>query len=52
VHTHVVKSGETLSGIAHLLGVTLARLRSLNPSLFDAAHHHGDLVHPGEVVRF
>lgn len=53
VHTreHVVKSGETLSGIAESQGVPFDRIRALNPSLFDAAHHNGDLIHPGEVVH-
>lgn len=53
VHTreHVVTSGETLSGIAESQGVPFDRIRALNPSLFDAAHHNGDLIHPGEVVH-
>jgi LysM repeat protein len=50
-HTHVVAPGETLSSIAKANGVTLAQLRELNPGLFDAAHHHGDLIHPGELVK-
>jgi LysM domain/NlpC/P60 family len=53
VHTreHVVKSGETLSGIAKSQGVPFDRIRALNPSLFNAAHHNGGLIHPGEVVH-
>jgi LysM repeat protein len=30
---YVVKSGDTLSGIAHTTGVSLGRLSSLNPSV-------------------
>ena len=48
---HVVKAGETLSGIAKSNGVPFDRVRALNPGLFDAAHHGGDLIHQGEVVR-
>ena len=48
---HVVKSGETLSGIAKSQGVPFERIRALNPSLFNAAHHNGGLIHPGEVVH-
>jgi LysM repeat protein len=47
---HVVRSGESLSGIARQHGLSLERLRALNPGLFDAAHHHGDLIHDGERV--
>jgi len=48
---HVVQSGETLAGIASSHGVLLDHLRALNPGLFDAAHHDGNLIHPGEVVH-
>ena len=48
---HVVKSGETLSGIAKSQGVPFDRIRALNPSLFNAAHNNGGLIHPGEVVH-
>jgi len=48
--TYVVRSGDTLSGIASSHGLTLDRVRALNPGLFDAAHHNGSLIHPGEVV--
>jgi hypothetical protein len=48
---HVVKSGETLSGIAKSQGVPFDRIRALNPSLFNAAHKNGGLIHPGEVVH-
>jgi len=48
--TYVVQSGDTLSGIASSHGLTLDRVRALNPGLFDAAHHNGSLIHPGEVV--
>ena len=47
---HVVRAGESLSGIARQHGLTLERLRTLNPGLFDAAHHGGDLIHVGERV--
>jgi hypothetical protein len=48
---YVVRPGDTLSAIAHAHGVSLDRLRELNPGLFDAAHHQGNLIKPGEVVR-
>jgi LysM repeat protein len=48
---HVVKRGDTLSGIAHAHGLSLAQLRALNPGLFDAAHRGGNLIIPGERVR-
>ena len=48
--THAIRRGETLSGIAHAHGLTLQHLQALNPSLFDAAHRGGDLIHPDEVV--
>jgi hypothetical protein len=48
---HVVKSGETLSGIAKSQGVPFDRIRALNPGLFNAAHKNGALIHPGEVVH-
>jgi LysM repeat protein len=47
---HVIRPGDTLSGIAQEHGLTLQQLRALNPGLFDAAHQDGDLVHPGEQV--
>jgi LysM repeat protein len=47
---HVVRAGESLSGIARQHGLTLERLRALNPRLFDAAHQGGDLIHVGERV--
>jgi LysM repeat protein len=50
-HTHVIQTGETLSGIARSHRLTLDQLRVLNPGLFDAAHHNGNVIHPGEVVR-
>ena len=31
--------------------ISLDRLRALNPGLFDAAHHNGNMIHPGEVVK-
>ena len=48
---HVVQSGETLAGIASSHGILFDHLRALNPGLFDAAHHNGNLIHPGEVVH-
>ena len=48
---HIVEAGETLGGIASSNGVLVDRLRALNPGLFDAAHHNGNLIHPGEVVH-
>jgi LysM repeat protein len=51
-HAHVVRSGDTLSAIAQAHGVTLDRIRALNPGLFDNAHHNGNLIPVGEVVRF
>ena len=48
---YIVKSGETLSGIAESQGISFDRIRALNPSLFNAAHHNGSLIHPGEVVH-
>jgi LysM repeat protein len=50
-HHVVIGAGDTLGRIASAHGLSLARLRVLNPGLFDAAHHHGDVIHPGEVVR-
>jgi LysM repeat protein len=50
-HTHVVRPGDTLAGIAHAHGLTVEQLKARNLSLFDAAHHGGALIHPGEVVR-
>ncbi len=50
-HTYVIRSGDTLSGIASSHGVSLDQLRALNPGLFDAAHHNGNLIRPGEVVQ-
>jgi LysM repeat protein len=47
---HVVRAGETLSGIARANGVTLEQLRTWNPRLFDAAHHGGNLIQVGEAV--
>jgi LysM repeat protein len=49
--TFVVRPGDTLAGIARAHGVTLDQLRARNPVLFDATHHGGNLIHPGEVVR-
>ena len=46
-HTHIVTSGDTLSKIAKVAGITLARLLQLNPEL--AAHPN--VIHPGDVVR-
>ena len=48
---HVVQSGETLAGIASSHRILFDHLRALNPGLFDAAHHNGNLIHPGEVVH-
>src|SRR6266536_739721 len=48
-HSYVVQPGDTFAGIARALGVTLDHLRAHNPGLFDAAHHAGNLIHPGEV---
>ena len=42
---HIVQSGDTLSGIASSHGISLDQLRALNPGLFDAAHHNGNLIH-------
>jgi LysM repeat protein len=50
-HTRVVQPGDTLSGIASSHGLSLDQLQALNPGLFDAAHHHGELIQPGEVVQ-
>jgi LysM repeat protein len=47
---HIVQGGETLSGIAGAHGLTLAQIRAVNPSLFDAAHHGGNLINVGERV--
>jgi len=44
---HVVKPGDTLSKIATIHGITLARLLELNPQ-FQA---NPNLIHPGEQVR-
>jgi lysozyme-like protein/LysM domain-containing protein len=49
--TYVIRSGDTLSGIASSHGITLGKLRALNPGLFDAAHRNGNMIRPGEVVR-
>ncbi len=46
-----VKAGDTLTSIAERAHVTLARLRTLNPTLFDVRHRNGDLIRPGERVR-
>lgn len=48
--THVVRSGETLGGIARMHGLSIQQLEALNPVLFNAAHKGGNLVHPGEIV--
>lgn len=45
-----VKSGDTLSGIAHRYAKTLAEIKRLNPHLTNAAHKNGALIHPGETV--
>lgn len=47
---HMIRPGETLGGIAAAHGLSLQQLRALNPGLFDAAHHNGNLIHPGELV--
>jgi LysM repeat protein len=47
----VIRSGDTLSGIAAKAGVNLGELQGWNPGLFDAAHKGGNLIQPGEVVR-
>ena len=44
---HVVKSGDTLSKIATIHGITLARILELNPQ-FQA---NPNLIHPGDNVR-
>lgn len=43
--------GDTLTGIAERYRVDIDRLRTLNPHLFDGAHHHGNRVMSGETVR-
>src|SRR5690606_19449312 len=41
-----VRSGDTLSGIAHRNGVSLRALLAANPQI-----RNPDLIHPGQVVR-
>lgn len=45
--THVVKSGDTLSGIAAANGLTLAQLLDKNPQY----RANPNLIHPGQVVQ-
>ena len=44
---HVVQSGDSLSQIAKLHGITMARLFELNPELIP----HPNIIKIGEVVR-
>lgn len=50
-HWYVVRAGDTLTAIAGRHHLSVNDLRPLNPHLFDAQHHHGDLIRPGEHVR-
>jgi membrane-bound lytic murein transglycosylase D len=43
--THVVKPGDTLTGIAHRYNVSLAQIRRLNPGI------DGRRLHPGDRLR-
>jgi LysM repeat protein len=48
---HVVVAGDTLGRIAATHGITLQRVRKLNPNLFDVRHQRGNRIFPGELVR-
>lgn len=48
VSIHMVQRGETLTGIASALGVTLAALEAANPALGPAGGRDWNLIHPGE----
>jgi len=43
--TYTVKSGDVLSGIAEKTGVTLARLKTLNPKM------NAETLHPGQKIK-
>lgn len=43
--TYVVQSGDTMSGIASMFGVSLAALEAANPQV-----HNPDLIFPGQVL--
>lgn len=47
VRTHIVKNGDTLSGIAAANGLTLAQLLDKNPQY----RANPNLIHPGQVVQ-
>lgn len=49
--SYTIKSGDTLSAIAARFGMSLSQLKALNPSLVDAKHKGGNLIHVGEVVN-
>lgn len=50
-NTVKVRAGDTLGKVAKRAGVSLSRLRQLNPNLFDRKHRGGNLIRPGETVR-
>jgi LysM repeat protein len=49
--TYTVHKGNTLGGIAKKYHISLATLKKKNPTLFNSAHHHGNLIKPGEHVK-
>ena len=48
---YIIQANDTLFSIARAHHATLDEIRTLNPGLFDTAHHNGALIHPGEPVR-
>jgi membrane-bound lytic murein transglycosylase D len=51
--TYTVKKGDTLSGIAKKLGISMATLKKLNPVYWtNPKYDHGNKIWSGDKVKY